>query len=248
MILGILQGRVSSARLPGKVLAPLLGEPMIVRQLERLARSQQLDRIVVATSVDPSDDPLVEALEPRGFTVRRGALDDVVARFDVIVREFAPTTIVRLTADCPLTDVAVIDRVIGAHLGTGSDYTSNVIEPTYPDGLDVEAISADAWRRLMALPLTAREREHVTLGLYGRPDSFFLTSITQQPDRSALRWTVDIPDDLDFVRTVYDALYDRDPAFDQAAVLAFLEAHAGVGRTNEDLARNAGSALSGEEI
>lgn len=134
----------------------------------------------------------------------------------------------------------VIDRVIRANLTSGSDYTSNVLDTTYPDGLDVEAISAAAWARLVALPLSEREREHVTLGLYGRPSEFTLESVTQSPDRSALRWTVDVPGDLDFVRAVYERLYYEDSGFGQLAILDLLERHPELNRTEEDLARNAG--------
>ena len=238
-VLAILQGRLSSTRLPGKVLADLLGEPMIVRQLERLRRSHLIDTLVVATSVDPSDDPLAEELEGRGFLVRRGPLDDVVSRFDRIVAEFQPLTIVRLTADCPLADVRVIDRVIRANVDSGSDCTSNTLTRTYADGLDVEVVSSAAWERLVALPLTPEEREHVTLGIYGRPDEFTLESVTQQPDCSGLRWTVDVPDDLQFVRTVYERLYYEDSGFGQQAILDLLKTHPELNRTEADLARNA---------
>jgi len=239
-VLAILQGRLSSTRLPGKVLAPVLGEPMIVRQLERLRRSTEIDKLVVATSVDASDDPLVDELESRGIEVRRGPLNDVVARFDSVVREFAPTTVVRLTADCPLADPSVIDRVIRTHISSGSDYTSNVLEPTYPDGLDVEAVSARAWARLVTLPLTEKEREHVTLGLYGRPEEFTLASVRQEPDRSGLRWTVDVAGDLDFVRVVYERLYYEDSGFGQQAILDLITQHPELNRTEQDLTRNAG--------
>ena len=109
MILGVLQARCSSTRFPGKVIAPLHGRPMILRQLERLAASRTLDRVVVATSVDPSDDPLADLLGAEGIEVRRGPLDDVLGRFALVVDEFAPDQVVRLTADCPLADPAVVD-------------------------------------------------------------------------------------------------------------------------------------------
>lgn len=240
MILGVLQARCSSTRFPGKVIAPLHGAPMIVRQVERLRMTSSIERLVVATSIDPSDDPLVEVLDAAGIEVRRGPLDDVVGRFALVVDEFAPDHIVRLTADCPLADPAVIDHVVAEHLADGTDYTSNVLTPTYPDGLDVEAITADAFARLLAQPLTSREREHVTLGLYGRPESFTLRNVTQEPDRSALRWTVDVPDDLTFVREVYTRLYDGNPGFGQAEILDLLARHPELERTENDVARNEG--------
>ncbi len=240
MILGVLQARSSSTRFPGKVLAPLHGAPMILQQLARLAHSARLDRLVVATSVDASDDELVRVLEAAGVTVRRGPLDDVVGRFALVVEEFAPDHLVRLTADCPLADAVVIDRVLEEHLATGSDYTSNTLVPTYPDGLDVECISATAFANLIALDLTEREREHVTLGLYSRPQEFTLHNVTQSPDRSALRWTVDVPADLEFVRAVYERLYDGNPGFGQDAIVRLLREHPELTRTEDDLARNSG--------
>jgi spore coat polysaccharide biosynthesis protein SpsF len=246
VILAILQARVNSTRLPGKVLAPVLGEPMIVRQLERVKRSAMIDALVVATSTAPTDDALVIELEARGQVVHRGPLDDVVARFDEITKKFAPDTIVRLTADCPLCDVNIIDDVIRSHLQGASDYTSNTLEPSYPDGLDVEVVSAAAWERLSKLPLSTREREHVTLGIYSRPDAFALQSVTQSPDRSGLRWTVDVPDDLDFVRAVYANLYADQPEFGQREILELLAAHPELSRTEADLARNAGLSISTE--
>lgn len=240
MILAILQARCSSSRFPGKVLADLFGKPMVLRQVERLQKSNRVDRLVVATSVDVSDDPLDSVLRAAGIEVRRGPLDDVVERFRGVVEEFRPETIVRLTADCPLADPAVIDHVIEQHLLRHTDYTSNVLTPTYPDGLDVECVTAEAFSRLTGLGLTTREREHVTLGIYGRPDEFSLHNVEQHPDRSHLRWTVDVPDDLEFVRHVYAALYDGNPSFGQADILSFLDAHPEMMRTDVDVARNAG--------
>ena len=240
MILGILQARSSSTRFPGKVLAPLHGAPMILQQVARLARSARLDRVVVATSVDSSDDELVRVLESASVDVRRGPLDDVVGRFTVVVREFRPEQIVRLTADCPLADPAVIDLVIGEHVASASDYTSNTLTPTFPDGLDVECVTVQAFDRLLALDLSEGEREHVTLGLYSRPDEFALRNVAQSPDRSALRWTVDVPADLEFVSAVYARLYDGDPGFGQAEILRLLSEHPELSRTENDLARNSG--------
>ncbi len=241
MILAILQARLSSTRLPGKVLKPILGAPMIVRQIERIRRSTRIDQLVVATSVDASDDRLVAELQERGIEVRRGPLDDVVARFEQVIEEFRPHSVVRLTGDCPLTDAFVIDAVIDSHRSSGSDYTSNTLQPTYPDGLDAEVFTIAAFARLVSLPLTVREREHVTLGMYERASEFDLTSVSQQANHSDLRWTVDVAADLDFARAVYAQLYDENNGFDQAAILALLDRMPALNRTVLDLARNAGS-------
>lgn len=230
MILGILQARTSSTRLPGKVLQPLQGAPMIVRELERVRRAEMLDGLVVATSTDPSDDELADVVAAAGVDVRRGSLDDVLGRFLQVADEFQPGTVVRLTGDNPLTDPGVIDLVVHRHLDAGADYTSNAIERSFPRGLDAEAVQTDALRRLAALGPSAEEREHVTLGIYRRPDLFRLEAVTQQPDRSALRWTVDEPADLAFVREVYAELFATNPDFGQEDVHALLERRPGLRR------------------
>ena len=240
MILGVLQGRLSSTRLPGKVLKDLHGAPMILRQIERLNRSQLIDKLVVATSTEQSDDALVSVLEEAGVLVHRGELNDVVARFGGIVDELRPDVIVRLTADCPLADPRVIDEVIRTHISSRADYTSNVLEPTFPDGLDVECISSSAFEQLRAGVLSEAEREHVTMGLYSRPDVFRLASVTQSPNLSSLRWTVDVADDLDFVRDIYGRLFDSNPMFGQEEVLELLQEMPGLSRTDDQVARNSG--------
>jgi len=240
MILAILQARLSSTRLPGKVLMDLHGEPMILRQIERIRQSTRIDALVVATSVDPRDDELANVLQHAGITFRRGPLDDVVERFRLVAEEWEPDAIVRLTADCPLTDPEVIDAVIDDHLAKRADYSSNTLHPTFPDGLDVECFDARAFLRLCELPLSEMEREHVTMGMYSRPDEFTLNSYEQKPDLSHLRWTVDVPDDLTFARLVYSLLYDQKPAFRQRDVLELVTNNPVLSRTDSEVARNSG--------
>ncbi len=222
MNLAILQARMSSSRLPGKVLAPILGVPMIGRQVERLRRSRRIDRLTVATSVHPSDDDLAAWCEGAGLSVFRGPLDDVLDRFCGVLTDFPQTsTVVRLTADCPLADWTVIDQVIAHHAASGADYTNNTTpERTFPHGLDAEAVRPDALRAAWTEAKDPYEREHVTPFIYRRPDRFRLASVTRAEPRPELRWTVDYPQDLDFVRQVYDRLYPGDPAFDSEAVIA----------------------------
>jgi len=232
MIVAVLQARMSSTRLPGKVLAEVLGMPMILRQIERLRRCSELDEIVVATSVDRSDDGLAAELSNAGVAVQRGPLTDVAARFALAIGAHPADSLVRLTADCPLADHEVIDRVIREHLECGADYSSNTLERTYPQGLDVECVRSDAFVRMLALPLDADEREHVTMAIYRRPKEFTVHSVKQEDDHSLLRWTVDRPDDLDFVRTVYGRLHNTLPDFAQADILALLEREPGLNHTN----------------
>jgi len=234
-VLAIVQARCSSSRLPGKVLAPVEGEPMIMRQLERIARARMLDEVVIATSVHESDDALAFELERRGYAVRRGPLADVLERFMLVVDEFTPQHVVRLTGDCPLTDPDVIDLVVASHLVSGADYTSNALERTFPHGLDVEAMKASALSALRPMALNADEHEHVTLGIYSRSKDFILHSVRQGADSSNLRWTVDYPADLDFVRAVYEEFLPRNPQFTTADVLEWVGHHPEKSRTSSDV-------------
>jgi len=242
--IAILQARMSSTRMPGKVLAPLAGEPMLVRQLERILRASTLDGVVVATSLDPSDDPIVEALANAAMLIGevpvvRGSLSDVLDRFVTAMDAYPSDVVVRLTADCPLASPAVIDRVVSAFRSGDVDYASNTMSPTYPDGLDVEVVRASVLREVAAIATDSHEREHVTLGVYRRHDRFRVENVAGASDLSDLRWTVDTPEDYAFVADIYRDLYPAKPDFDLDDVLAWLERHPGRSRTVADAKRNA---------
>ena len=237
--LGILQARMTSSRLPGKVLLPVLDRPMIGRQLERLRRARLIDGLVVATSTDPADDPLVAFLDDEGVPVLRGPLDDVLARFALVIEEYEPQTVVRLTADCPLASPTVIDTVIEEFQARGIDYVSNTLRPTWPDGLDVEVVRAPVLLWAAKTLTDPPEREHVTLGIYRRPDRFKVGNVVNSEELSDLRWTVDNADDLAFVREVYARLYPSNPQFETADVLALVRAEPQLNRTTMDAERNA---------
>lgn len=243
-VLGVLQARVSSSRLPGKVLRPLFGQPMIARQVERIRRARALDALVLATSTDPSDDALAAWAAGAGVPLYRGALDDVLDRFVSAARPFSPAHVVRLTGDCPLADPAVIDAVVAHHLASGADYTSNTIAPTWPDGLDVEVMTMAALEAA-ALEATALfQREHVTQFIVRQPQRFRLENLRADNDLSALRWTVDEPADFELVEAVYAALYPANPAFGTADILAFLQHNPQWITHNTQHGRNEGLAKS----
>lgn len=222
MNLAILQARMTSSRLPGKVLAPVLGEPMIGRQVERLRRARRIDKLVVATSTDPSDDPLAAYCEGTGLTVYRGALNDVLDRYRVAASLFPQATaVVRLTADCPLTDPELIDAVIAHHHQVDADYTSNTLGArTYPHGLDAEVIRPSVLQEAADRASEPYEREHVTPYIYRRPEVYRLAGVARHRSLAALRWTVDLPGDLAFVREVYAKLYPYNPQFGTDEIVA----------------------------
>ncbi|MDF2178303.1 glycosyltransferase family protein [Aliiglaciecola sp. CAU 1673] len=225
MILAILQARMSSSRLPGKVMMDLLGKPMILRQIERIERSHLIDKLIVATSTEPSDDGLAKLCEDHNVPCARGSLKDVLDRFYQAASGYHPEHVVRLTADCPLADANVIDGVIRKHLQVGSDYCSNVCPPTFPDGLDVEVMTYDALVRSHSQANSDRYREHVTLYMREHAELFHLANLSHDSDLSKLRWTVDYPEDLQLVRQIFSALYPQNPAFDFQNVLALLRTH-----------------------
>ena len=224
MILAVLQARMSSTRLPGKVMADLVGAPMILRQIERLRRARRLDKIAVATSADPSDDGLAAMLVLHDVPVHRGPLDDVLARYAGALDAFGPADILaRLTADCPLADPEVIDATVALLVDQGLDYAANPpARRTYPKGLDVEVMRVDALLKAAREAKDPYEREHVTPFLYRHPEMFAQDFISQEADEGEVRWTVDRPDDLAFVRQVYAALYPQKPAFTSDDVRALV--------------------------
>ncbi len=240
MILAILQARVSSRRLPGKVLKPILGVPMILRQIERVRRARRIDRLVLATSVDPSDDALVDVMEKAGVAVSRGSLDNVLDRFIRAAAPDHPDWVVRLTGDCPLADPVVIDRIIDETLVAGADYGSNTIEPTFPDGLDAEVIRYAVLETVAGEPRTAAEREHVTLSVYRQPERFRLHSVKQATDLSGLRWTVDEARDFKLVERIYNDLYPLNPEFNTADILDLLRREPDLVALNTGIERNEG--------
>lgn len=239
-VLGILQARLSSSRLPGKVMRPLLGVPMIERQVERLRRARSLDGLLLATSTDPSDDALERWAGGSALPVHRGALNDVLDRFATAARPWQPAHVVRLTADCPLADPAVIDRVVTAHLDAGADYTSNTLQPTFPDGLDVEVMTLAALNAAAREATAPYQREHVTQFIIRQPERFHLYNVRNERDLSALRWTVDEPADFELIEAIYRALYPTNPAFGSAEVLDFLHHNPHWAAHNTHHARNEG--------
>jgi spore coat polysaccharide biosynthesis protein SpsF len=215
VILAVLQARSTSSRLPGKVLLPLAGAPMIVRQIERVAHAARIDRLVVATSDDASDDELARVVAAAGAPVHRGPLNDVLARFIGALAAFGPAThVVRLTGDCPLADPAVIDATVAKVVADGADYGSNTPpHRTFPKGLDVECMTSTALVKAERRAASPEEHEHVTWALHRQPEHYRQTFLSQAAEEGEVRWTVDYPHDYEFVAAVYDALYAANAAF-----------------------------------
>lgn len=206
----IIQARTSSSRLPGKALKLISGVPMIVFMLRRVARATMLDHVMVATSAENSDDSLAAALAHYGYDCFRGDLQDVLGRYASAGDKAGAEIVVRLTGDCPLIDADLVDRSITTLTEGNYDYVSNVDPPTYPDGLDVEAMTFDALLRAHRDAEIQEDREHVTPFIRRNKTLFRQATFYSSIDLSSLRWTVDYPDDFDHVNAMVDSVEGRD--------------------------------------
>jgi len=243
MILGILQARMASSRLPGKVLAPILGRPMLELQIERVRGCQRIQKLVVATSNDSGDKPIAELCDRIKIECFRGDLENVLDRFYQAAKLYGADHIVRLTGDCPLADPGIISGLVDFYFRERCDYASNCQEPTLPDGLDAEIFSFSvlekAWKEA-ELPL---ELEHVTKYIRNHSEKFQIRCLKYKADLSSLRWTVDQEKDLEFVRRVYEALYGDNPEFSMKDVLALLDEQPQLAEMNKKYQRNEGSKI-----
>ncbi|WP_390129273.1 aminotransferase class III-fold pyridoxal phosphate-dependent enzyme [Synechococcus sp. HIMB2401] len=241
--LAIVQARTTSSRLPGKVLLPIGKKPMILYQLERLQRCNQIDRLVLATSVHSSDDNLANLVRAAGFSVFRGDLEDVLERFRACVALERAETVVRLTGDCPLSDPALIDELVEQFSDGGWDYLANCADEqklSVPDGFDAEVFRAELLERAAREAALPSEREHVTPWFRSAGAGLRWGHYRHQPVRSYFRVTVDDQVDLDVVRELVAALEPQDPEFGVDAVVKHLELHPELAARNLATVRNEG--------
>lgn len=248
MITAIIQARMSSSRLPGKVLLDLAGQPMLVHVVERARSARSVDQVVVATTTDPSDDAIQDLCVERGYGCYRGSLPDVLDRYTQAARAYGAQTIVRLTADCPLLDPQVLDLTVYALADNhfAADRLPSPWTRSLPVGLDVEVVTMAALERAWQEAQERYHREHVLPYIYEgvefnpqrlpsgsedyyiqqgtTPRGFKIAQLHHTPDYGALRWTVDTPADLELVRQMFQHL--PDPVdFTWRDVLAVFERH-----------------------
>jgi spore coat polysaccharide biosynthesis protein SpsF len=220
-----IEARMGSTRLPGKVLAPILGQPLLGRMIERLRRVRRAQAIVVATSTSPADDPIADLAARIGVGCFRGSEDDVLDRVLSAARSAGADLIVETTGDCPLIDPDVVDQVIQTFETNDVDYCANVLAPTYPRGLDVQVFPVAVLADAAARTVDPADREHVSLYLYEHPDRYRLLNVASglPAAAAAYRLTVDTAADLELVRRVYEALYPANAAFALREILALLD-------------------------
>lgn len=205
-VVAIIQARLASTRLPGKVLLEVGGTPLLARVVRRTQRASRIDRVVVATSTDPSDEPIAALCQSLGVACFRGPAQDVLDRYYRAASASQADVVVRVTANCPLIDPQVIDQVVAAFEDLEPDCASNTVYPTYPRGLEVEALSMAALERAWREALLPAERIRVTPYLYEHPESFAIFPVIQSEDCSHRHWAADTLADLEFLRAVYARL------------------------------------------
>ncbi|MNX53253.1 3-deoxy-manno-octulosonate cytidylyltransferase [compost metagenome] len=223
----IIQARMGSTRLPGKILLPLGDRTVLEHVVARTRACPLIDEVVVATTTSPQDDALVPALAAMGVSCFRGSEEDVLARYYQAAEHFRADVVVRITSDCPLFDPQVLTRMLEAFRGAEPpcDYLSNTLTRTYPRGLDAEMFTFEALARAHAEAREPYEREHVTPFLYFHPDRFALRDFRGEGDASEHRWTLDTDDDYRLIQALYAALYRPGEIFTTEEALAHLALH-----------------------
>jgi spore coat polysaccharide biosynthesis protein SpsF len=235
-----IEARMTSSRLPGKVLLPAAGKPLLEHMIERLRRVEQLDEIVIATTEDASSEPLQALASRLGVGCFRGSEDDVLARVLGAAQAYDAELIVETTGDCPLIDPATVDLVISRFHEAGVDYCANNLERTYPRGMDAQAFPTAVLAEVDTRTDDPSDREHVSLYIYEHPERYKLHSVTSdRPETGALRLTVDTPEDYELVKTVFEALYPAKPDFSLQDILALFDARPELADVNRHVEQKA---------
>lgn len=205
----IIQARMTSTRLPGKVLKKIMDKPLLEYQIERLLNSKLINEIIVATTTNVTDKPIVDLCNKLNIKFFRGSEEDVLSRYYNAAKEFNAEVIVRLTSDCPVIDSEVVDKVIKYYLNNKNeyDYVSNTLIRTFPRGMDTEVFPFSVLETSFRQAKTKSEREHVTPYIYNDPDIFNLGYVTYKQNESYHRWTVDTGEDLELIRNIITELY-----------------------------------------
>ena len=220
-IVCFIEARFRSTRLPGKVLKPILGKPMLELMIERLKRARTIDGIVIATTDQESDDPIAELAARLRVGIFRGSEDDVLARVLGAARAYEADVIVETTGDCPLHDPAIVDKVVADFRIGGADFVSNVLDYTTPRGTDVRVFTTNALDEINRTSNDRADHEHVSLHFWEHPEKYRLRNVRTElpPEVAQLRLTVDTLEDFELVRQVYEALYPATHEFTLADII-----------------------------
>lgn len=223
----IVQARMTSTRLPGKVLKQVLGKPLLEYQIERLQRVKLADEIVIATTINQTDNPIVDLCNRLSVSYFRGSEEDVLERYYQAATVHQADVVVRVTSDCPLIDPQVINQAIDYYLQNQSiyDYVSNGLKRTYPRGMDTEVFSFSVLQQAFMEATAQPDREHVTPFVYRQPERYRLGDVLYSEDCSHHRWTVDTAEDFELIQKILEAVYPNQPCFTLEDCLGLLQQH-----------------------
>lgn len=240
-ILIVVQARMTSTRLPGKVLKKVLGKPLLEYQLERLKRVSNVDDVVVATTTNLTDDPIVTLCNQLNVSSYRGSEEDVLSRYYESAQLFDADVVVRITSDCPLIDPMVVDQVIHAYClaSPAKDYVANCLERTYPRGMDTEVFSFRVLKQIHVQATSKADREHVTPYIYRHPEKYRIGHVRHCEDQSQHRWTVDTMEDFLLVKVMLENLYPTLPYFSMEDCLRLHEQNPEWIRINSNIKQKA---------
>jgi spore coat polysaccharide biosynthesis protein SpsF len=224
-VAAIIQARMGSTRLPGKVLKKVLGKTLLEYQIERVKRAKTIDEIIIATTTKESDDRIVQLCQQFSISYYRGSEEDVLSRYYEAATEFNVDVIVRLTSDCPIIDPDIVDKVVSHYLENKDryDYVSNTLTRTYPRGLDSEVMSYEVLKKAHEEAKELTYREHVTAYIYHHPDQFRLCNVSNEKDESKHRWTVDTEEDFELIEKIIGKLYPEKTHFNMDDVLKLID-------------------------
>jgi len=240
-VIAIIQARMGSNRLPGKVMLDISGKPMLWHVINRVKHAKNIDNIVVATTNLTEDEQIIQLTDAIGVYHCAGSENDVLDRYYQAALKYGGDVIVRVTADCPLIDPDIIDNAIEFFLTHEYDFIGNTIKPTFPDGLDTWIFSFDALKLAWEQASLASDREHVTTYIINNPNLFKIKNYKNSADLSKMRWTVDEDPDLEFVRKVYKNLYiENDNIFKMEDILELIKKKPELSKLNVGIMRDQG--------
>jgi spore coat polysaccharide biosynthesis protein SpsF len=231
----VVQARTGSSRLPGKVLKQAAGRPLLAHMLSRVAAARTKFQLVVATTVLPEDDAIVDLCRTEGVSFFRGHPTDLLDRHFHVALEHQADAVVKIPSDCPLIDPDAIDAVLSAFDPSLHDFVSNLHPPSWPDGNDVEVMAISALERTFLEARAAHEREHTTPYLWQGKRAFRTANVRWDEGldlSSSHRFVLDYPEDYLFIRSVFDELYDGGRVFDTRDIIALLDRHPDIGDLN----------------
>ena len=243
----IIQARTDSIRLPNKVLLKLQGKSVLEHIIKRVSEAKKMDKVIVATTSKSENNKIVDVCKKLNIDYFRGSEEDVLDRYYQAAKQFGFSDVIRITGDCPMIDPEIIDQVIGLYQRKNLDYATNVIPPTFPDGLDVEVFSQKVLEKSWKEAKLKSEREHVTVYMWQNPNLFKQNHLKNNTDLSSHRWVLDNPEDYEFMKRVYNKLYPIQPNFRLRDLLKFFSKNPKIEKINEGIKRNEGMEKSFKE-